>query len=58
MRIVRPGNSLSPGDGGTQRTIGPLVLQPPSDTQSVRYLDPTRARELCGKRLDWIEIVR
>jgi hypothetical protein len=58
VRIVRPGDNLSPGDGGTQRTIGPLVLQPPSDTQQVRYLDPANARRVCGRRLDWIEIVR
>jgi hypothetical protein len=58
VRIVRPGNSLAPGDGGTTRTIGPLVLQAPTDTQTVRYIDPTNVRQLCGRRLDWIEIVR
>jgi hypothetical protein len=58
VRIVRPGNNLAPGDGGTQRTIGPLVLQPPTDTQTVRYIDPVNVRQLCGHRLDWVEIVR
>jgi hypothetical protein len=57
IRIYRPGDNLSPGDGGTNRYLGPLVLQPPSDVRGVRYLEPRRVSQLCGKRLDWVEIV-
>jgi hypothetical protein len=58
VAIVRPGNGVSPGEGGTTRLLGPLVLDPPSDTREVRYLAPSAYRQLCNKRLDWVEIVR
>jgi hypothetical protein len=58
VKIVRGGDSLSPGDGGTGRFLGPIVLDPPNDQPRVQYLDPANVRQLCGKRLDWLEIVR
>jgi len=58
VRIVRPGNNLEPADGGTNRFLGPLVLDPVTDARQLRYLAPRNAGTLCGRRLDWLEIVR
>jgi hypothetical protein len=55
LAIERPGGSLAPGDAYAGR-IGPLVLQPlaPERLERVR---PDDARTLCGRALDWVEIV-
>jgi hypothetical protein len=58
VRIVRPGNNLEPADGGTNRFLGPLVLDPVTDARQLRYLAPRDAGTLCGRRLDWLEVVR
>ena len=58
VRVVRPGDNLAPGDGGTQRQLGPVFLQPPADDRAVRFISPRDYRALCGRRLDWVEIVR
>jgi hypothetical protein len=58
IRIVRRGNNLEPADGGTNRFVGPLVLDPVADARRLRYLAPRDAGTLCGRRLDWLEIVR
>ena len=56
LAIQRPGGSLAPGDG-YQGRIGPMILQPiaPETLDRVR---PGQARALCGKPLDWVEIVQ
>jgi hypothetical protein len=55
LGIKRPGGSLAPGDAYAGR-LGPLVLQPlaPERLETVR---PADARTLCGRALDWVEIV-
>ena len=58
VRIARPGNNLEPADGGTNRFVGPLVLDPVTDAPVLRYLAPRDAGTLCGRRLDWLEVVR
>lgn len=58
VRIVRPQNNLEPADGGTNRFLGPLVLDPVTDARQLRYLAPRDAGTLCGRRLDWLEVVR
>jgi hypothetical protein len=48
---------LSPGSGGTQFSMGPLVLgldTAPSRSEDVAAAD---AASLCGRRLDWVEAV-
>ena len=40
------------------QTIGPLLLAPSPDVESVGELDPSYARSLCGQSIDWIEAVR
>jgi hypothetical protein len=56
LEIERPGGSLAPGDGYAGR-IGPMVLEPVAPEAVVRVA-PSRARDLCGEPLDWVEIVR
>jgi len=55
IQLVRPSGSLYPGDGGRNRLLGPIVLDPATDNRSVRELPAARWRGLCGKRLDWVE---
>lgn len=50
--------NLAPGQTVITQTLGPLMLDPPSDTEAVAQVAPSQASTLCGKRLDWIEIVR
>jgi hypothetical protein len=54
------GQSLAPGSGGSPEPIGPLVLSPVSSTggQPIRELPASRAEELCGRDLDWVEAGR
>jgi hypothetical protein len=47
---------LAPGSGGPAFELGPLYVVPES-TPSVELVPPSRARALCGQRLDWIESV-
>jgi hypothetical protein len=58
VAVVRPGNNLTPGDGGTTRSIGPVLLLRGSAVPPVSEVPPSAGRSLCGKALDWIEIVR
>ena len=56
LEIVRPGGSLGPGDAyGGQ--IGPLALQPDRPERLIRVA-PGDADRLCGRPLDWVEVVR
>ena len=56
--IAYEGQTLGPGSGGPPEPIGPLVL---SSTQNadppVRTVPVAQAQSLCGKRLDWLEIL-
>ena len=52
------GSDLHPGSGGAQFPIGPLVLSTSTAADArVMVVPAARARELCGKRLDWVEAV-
>jgi hypothetical protein len=52
------GADLRPGSGGPASSFGPIVVSRYTDETGVRYVNPTDARSLCGKRLDWVEVVR
>jgi hypothetical protein len=58
LSIVVPGEALAPGGKTNDQNIGPLVLDPSSDTEQIAQVEPALARSLCGRALDWIEIVR
>jgi hypothetical protein len=55
LRFDRSG--LDPGHGGRVEPAGPVILttSEPGDAELVT-LPPRRARQLCGERLDWVEI--
>lgn len=56
IRLEYAGQSLAPGSGGEPLSIGPLVLSPASAANPpVRQLPSSRATELCGQHLDWVE---
>jgi hypothetical protein len=57
IRIVPSGGALDPGSG-TSQVIGPLMLSSGPDPPTVSQTDPSNARSLCGRSLDWLEIVR
>jgi hypothetical protein len=58
IAVHRAPNGLTPGEGGQSRSLGPVVLTPVDSPPTVRYASPAAYRGLCGKRLDWVEIVR
>jgi hypothetical protein len=49
------GPDLHPGSGGPQFNIGPVVLSRTTADLPVTYVQPSDARFLCGKTLDWVE---
>jgi hypothetical protein len=61
--VARGGGNLQPGNGGGYRSnllyLGPLVLSPAEEQRrTVQRSDPARYRDLCTKRLDWVEAVK
>jgi hypothetical protein len=61
ITIAQGGGDLRPGNGGSDgslRHIGPLAFSPPSNENLVvRRIAPDGARALCGRWLDWVEVV-
>jgi len=47
-----------PGSGGKPFSFGPVVLSPISPRDPVSRVPASRARTLCGRRLDWVEGLR
>jgi hypothetical protein len=52
------GSPLAPGSGGFPFNTGPLELSTTNAQLPVTYVNPADARSLCGKRLDWLEVVK
>jgi hypothetical protein len=61
FEILQSGGGLAPGNGGSDaslRHIGPLAISPVGDAaRTVETVEPSQWRSLCGRHLDWIEIV-
>jgi hypothetical protein len=58
LRIDYSGPDLRPGgDGRPGWGIGPFAIANGTQDRPVEYLRPASARSLCGKSLDWIEVV-
>jgi hypothetical protein len=57
LQLSRPGGSLAPGDG-YRGELGPLVLEPLNAEPRLEEVAPARARDLCGRSWDWIELIR
>jgi len=58
ISIVVPGDSAAAGVNLINQTVGVLVLSPSPEVEPVGEVAPAAARSLCGRSLDWIEIVR
>lgn len=56
VRVTRAGRDLLPGNGGLSRPLGAVFLVPGGDTELLTVA-PRDWRELCGRPLDWIEVV-
>jgi hypothetical protein len=60
VEISRPPGGINPNHDDANpnnRLIGPLMLVPDGSTQDVHQVSPARARSLCGRSLNWLEIV-
>ncbi len=59
LGIAHSGPDWSPGSAARQPFgLGPFVIAQGTDQQKVSRIQPSKARSLCGKSLDWIEAVR
>ena len=56
--IVRPANSSAPGESASTQLLGPLVLTRIDAPPPVEDISPDKAASLCGRALEWLEIVR
>jgi hypothetical protein len=45
-----------PGSAGAADPLGPVMLSPSPDEHTVVEVSPADFNQLCGKRLDWLEI--
>ncbi|MCU0314213.1 MAG: hypothetical protein MUC84_09160, partial [Solirubrobacteraceae bacterium] len=58
IAIVRAGGSPRPGSGGVGRRVGRLWLTETPDDARIGVLASAQVGSLCGRPLDWVEIVR
>jgi hypothetical protein len=56
--VTWPASGISPGEEAGNHLLGPLMLVASAERPQVARLAPASARELCGRSLDWIEVVR
>jgi hypothetical protein len=56
--IIRPSAGVTPGKDATTKLVGPLVLVPSDDPPAVEDVTPAKASALCGRPLEWVEVVR
>ena len=57
LTIERGGGGLEPGNGAGG-AIGPLALTAADGPgRTVRQFDPDDYREICGRPVDWVEVV-
>ena len=58
IRLTYETGGWAPGSGGTPYSFGPLTISGVDRREPVETIPSSRARSLCGRRLDWIEAVR
>jgi hypothetical protein len=59
FRVEYGGSDLRPGSGGTPPFgLGPFAVAQGTQDRQVTYVEPSSARSLCGKSLDWVEALR
>jgi hypothetical protein len=57
ITIDHDSGTWRPGSSGNELPVGPLVLTPVEPGAEVIYVTPAEAGSLCGRRLDWVEVV-
>jgi hypothetical protein len=59
LEVERGGGGLAPGDHAPSKIVG-IVLEPEpfGEPPEIETMPPSRWRELCGREVDWIEVVR
>lgn len=58
VEIQRPPSYYAPGNVVGGELLGPMLLTPDGAAPAVAEIAPRDARSLCGKPLEWLEIVR
>ena len=58
VRIAYSSGGWRPGSGAKAGALGPAALTPSDQREPVQTLPASRARSLCGRRLDWVEALR
>jgi len=51
------GSQLAPGSGAGPFALGPLALNPARSGENYVSVSPADASSLCGRTLDWVEVV-
>ena len=51
-------NPLQPGAGSGPWPLGPVYVSLSDPDPAVQFVPPSQAKSLCGRRLDWLEVVR
>jgi hypothetical protein len=57
IAISYNGGDLRPGSGGLAATVGPLILKREAPEAKLLDVPLGAARTLCGRTLDWVEVV-
>jgi hypothetical protein len=58
VKITRPPATLTPGNVLGGDALGPLVLEANDTPPAVSEVSPDQAHSLCGRALQWVEVVR
>jgi hypothetical protein len=58
IELRYPGGSLRPGSGQQPQTMGPVALVPQTPRSRLIEVGPERARDLCSRPLDWLEVLK
>ena len=59
ITITYPNANLSPGNADSEEytSLSEIALSPPDSRMRLVTVKPALARSLCGRLLDWIEVV-
>jgi hypothetical protein len=57
LRLIRGGGGLAPGDNASALIDGALLEPVAAERETVRAIPPSAWHTICGRQLDWIEVV-
>jgi hypothetical protein len=58
VEVDMPASYYAPGNVVGGQLLGPLMLVADNAPSAVQQISPGQARSLCGKRLEWLEVVK